>query len=85
MNFDEFYSKLALSVMVIMGKGLKRLTEGEIMEFKLYIGEEEDIFTKKQILRNRKKRLEILKEWNRQKEKECEEEIQKLESVIYDD
>lgn len=55
------------------------------MEFKLYIGEEEDIFTKKQILRNRKKRLEILKEWNRQKEKECEEEIQKLESVIYDD
>ena len=55
------------------------------MEFKLYIGEEDDIFTKKQILRNRKKRLEILKEWNRQKEKECEDEIQKLEDEIYGD
>lgn len=64
---------------------MKCLTEWKIMEFKLYIGEEEDIFTKKQILRNRKKRLEILKEWNRQKEKECEDEIQKLEDEIYGD
>ena len=30
MNFDEFYSKLALSVMVIMGKGLKQ-SEVDVM------------------------------------------------------
>ena len=30
MNFDEFYSKLALSVMVIIGKGLKQ-SEVDVM------------------------------------------------------
>ena len=50
------------------------------MEFKLYIGDEEDIFTKEQIIQNRKARLEIVKEMNRRKEKELEEEIRKLES-----
>ena len=55
------------------------------MEFKLNIGKEEDIFPKEQILKNRKARLKILKEMNRQKEKEWEEEIRKLESEIYGD
>lgn len=30
MNFDEFYSKLALSVLIIMGKGLKQ-SEVDVM------------------------------------------------------
>ena len=55
------------------------------MEFKLNIGKEEDIFPKEQILKNRKARLKILKEMNRQKEKEWGEEIRKLESEIYGD
>ena len=54
------------------------------MEFKLYIGKEEDIFTKEQILKNRKERLKILKEMNRRKEKKCEDEIRELEDVMFD-
>ena len=45
----------------------------------LDIGEEDDIFTKDQIIRNRKARLTIVKEINRQKERELEDEIRKLE------
>ena len=54
------------------------------MEFKLYIGKEEDIFTKEQILKNRKERLKILKEMNRRKEKKCEDEIRELEDEMFD-
>ena len=50
------------------------------MFFKLDIGGEEDIFTKEQIIKNRKVRLKVVKEMNRQKEKELEEEIRKLEN-----
>ena len=54
------------------------------MEFKLYIGKEEDIFTKEQILKNRKERLKILKEMNKRKEKKCENEIRELEDEMFD-
>ena len=49
------------------------------MNFKLDIGDEEDIFTKEQMIKNRKKRLEIVKEMNRETEKRLEEEIEKLQ------
>ena len=49
------------------------------MNFKLDIGDEEDIFTKEQMIKNRKKRLEIVREMNRETEKRLGEEIEKLQ------